>query len=671
MRKLAGLWLILAVFFASIEGLDRLFPPPIERVQLSRVVTDSDGLPLRTFPVEDGRWRLAAHAEEIDPRFIEALLLIEDKRFFEHRGVDLQAVMRAARDNLARGRVVSGASTLSMQTARMLEPRPRTLPSKLIEMVRARQIERRLTKDEILELYLTLTPYGGNLEGLRTASRAYFGKDPRRLTDSEIALLIALPQSPEARRPDLRPDGARAARTAILDQLASRGFIEGSRMAEAARDPLPLRRNPFPRDAWHFTEAVRSPADHRGIARTTIDRPMQMAAQDILQHAARQAGPKVQAAGLVVRLEDRAILASVGSAGRDRPGGWLDLTNRKRSPGSTLKPLIYGLALQEGIADPGTRIADLPSRFGSYEPQNFGRSFNGELTVAEALQHSLNVPAVLLLDLLGTERLTGALRSGGIDAAIPRGLSSEEGLAVALGGLGLTARDLTMLYAAIGDGGMLKPLRDDPSDEASEGIRLMSSEASEEILAILRSAPSLEGRLPADLSRAAPRIAFKTGTSYGYRDAWAAGVSDTHAVVVWIGRADGAARPGATGRKTALPVLFDLFDAVEPVAALAQDESLDRDAPEPLRQLAQDIRPQILFPPDRSTLWPRADGRPFVLAGRGQGTLRWYTEGSEIPRDDAGNVLWQPKGPGFYTLTAADSEGRTATAKVRVTASGS
>ncbi|GGY55128.1 penicillin-binding protein 1C [Parvularcula lutaonensis] len=668
---MAVIWTSLTAAFALLASLDRAFPPPIEGIAVSRVVNDSDGLPLRTFPVEDGRWRLAADSEEIDPRFIDALLLIEDKRFKTHPGVDPVAVLRAAKTNASRGRVVSGASTLTMQTARLLEPRPRTMGSKLVEMVRARQIERRLTKAEILELYLTLAPYGGNLEGLRTATRAYFGKDPKQLTDSEIALLIALPQSPEARRPDLRPQAAAEARLAILRQLAERGFLSEQRMAEAHTDPLPQGRFPFPGDAWHFAERVSARTDGRGHVGTLIERPTQIALERILREAAVREGPAVQAAGLVVRIEDRAILASVGSASRRRPGGWLDLTNRDRSPGSTLKPLIYALAMQEGLVEGGTRITDLPSRFGTYEPQNFGRSFHGELTVAEALQHSLNVPAVLLLDLLGTERLTGALRAGGIDASVPRGVHTGEGLAVALGGLGLTAEDLALLYAALGDGGIVKPLRRDESQPVANGTRLISQEAAAEVLEILRDAPSLEGRMPADLARSAPRIAFKTGTSYGFRDAWAVGVSEEHVVVVWIGRADGAARPGATGRKTALPVLFEAFDAIERPVTLAAEVSVQSRTPETLRSLARSEMPIIIFPPDGSTLWPRADGGPFVLAGRGQGELLWYTDGKPVAADEAGNVLWQPPGPGFYRLAAVDKKGRKASVKVRVTTDGS
>lgn len=670
MKKLIGLWLALTVGFAGIAFLDTAFPPPLDRVELSRVVTDADGLPLRMFPVGEGRWRLAADADRIDPRFIEALLEIEDKRFYQHGGVDLAAIIRAAGQNLARGEVVSGASTLTMQCARMLEPRPRTLPTKLIEMVRARQIERRLSKAEILELYLTLAPYGGNLEGLRTAARAYLGKDTEELTDAEIALLLALPQSPEARRPDLRPDGARQARELILQRLSASGFMTAARAAEARDDPLPKARHVFPSVARHAAERASGTSDHRNIVRTTIDRNTQLTTERLLRNAAERGGSQVQAAAMVVRIEDRAILASVGSADRSRPGGWLDLTDRRRSPGSTLKPLIYGLAMQEGLVAPGTLVADLPTRFGSYEPQNFGRSFAGELTIATALQHSLNVPAVQVLDLLGPERLVGSLRASGVDAAFPVGKDRDTGLAVALGGLGITARDLVMLYAALADGGVAKPLTDRVDGDSAPGVRMMSEEAANDLLTILMDGPSLAGRIPSKLSRTAPKVAFKTGTSYGFRDAWAVGVSGQYAVVVWIGRPDGAARPGVTGRDAALPVLFELFDHLETDTAGGEDRT-PRQASPALAELRQTLNPVILFPPDGATLWPKRSGAPFVFAARGREALRWYVDGRSLPADAVGNVHWRPEGPGFYEVSVIDSAGRKATSSIRVVESAS
>ncbi len=664
---------VLPGLFAALIGvaavLDRLLPPPLEALAVSAVVNDEDGLPLRVFPVEDGRWRLAADLGNVDPRFIEALLTIEDERFFEHGGVDGRALIRALSDNVRRGRIVSGASTITMQTARLLEPRPRNLGSKLIEMLRAVQIEHRLTKRGILELYLTLAPYGGNLEGVRTASRAYFGRDPKELTDGEIALLLALPQSPEARRPDLRPKNAAASRALILDRLAGQGFFPESRAAEAKKSDLPSGRRDFPSDAWHLGDALRESANEDGVVATMIDRRLQLHLQTLVRQKAEDHAEDMQAAAIVVRLSDRAVRAWAGSAGRDRPGGWLDLNRRRRSPGSTLKPFIYGLAMDEGLAAPGTLIADLPFRFGGYEPRNFERGFSGELTVASALQHSLNVPAVLMLDLLGPERLIGLMHQGGVAPAVPQDLKTGSiGLAVALGGLGVTAEDLALLYAGLGDGGRAKPLAFTPADLArAEKLpprRILSQETTSEVAAILRTAPSLSGRMPAALAAEAPSVAFKTGTSYGYRDAWAAGFSGNHAVVVWIGRADGSPSPDMTGREAALPLLFDIFDTL-PAGAETSGAS-DAERPSTLLStLERKAAPEILFPPDGAVIWPPED-RPLVLAGRGGSDLSWFVDGMPIGPDQGGNILWQPQKAGFYEVTLIDREGQRSRAMVRV-----
>lgn len=651
----------------SAAALDRLFPPPLDTVVTSREVVDREGLPLRVFPVEDGRWRLAADLENVDPRFIEALLLIEDKRFFKHSGIDTHAIIRAARDNLLSGRIVSGASTITMQTARMLEPRPRNFGSKAIEAIRALQIERRLSKDEILSLYLTLTPYGGNLEGLRAATLAYLGRDADELTDADIALLLALPQSPEARRPDRHPEHAASARKSILLRLSEQGFLTEERARMASDDPLPEGRKAFPARAWHFSERIGRGGGN--IVQTTIDMRLQVAAEAQLLSASEPMDENVQAAALIIDIESREVLASVGSIGRDRPGGWLDLTGRVRSPGSTLKPFIFGLAMEEGLITPQTRLVDSASLFGSYAPENFSRTFSGELTVAAALQHSLNVPAVQLLDAVGPARFVGALEAADIAAAIPDMGDDEAGLAVALGGLGVTARDLAALYAALGDGGMARPLvhwrPDGQASSDQPGVRIFSEQTADRILRVLEDSPAPRGRVPARLAQEAPNIAFKTGTSYGFRDAWAVGVSDSHVVVVWVGRPDGGPRPGVTGRDAALPIVFDLFDAIAPSIPQSGARMVTRDRAGP-KSFDPETGPEIIFPLDQSTIYQPAQKRPFVLAGRGETDLRWYVNGEALETDREGNTLWTPQGPGFYEVILTDRAGESARASVRV-----
>ena len=665
----------------AVLVLDRLFPPPLERGEhLAQWVTDHEGRPLRAFPTEDGRWRLPAEVDEIDPVFVEALLAVEDKRFRQHWGVDWIAMVRAVASSARAGHVVSGGSTITMQTARLLEPRPRTIGSKLIEMVRAHQIEARLSKDEILELYLTLAPYGGNLEGVRAASWSYFGHGPDRLSDDEIALLIALPQSPEQRRPDRREAGALAGRAEIAGKLERLGFLSSQRAEEARTADLPLSRHAFPNMAWHASAEARSRTDTPGDVRSTLHRPLQAELEAMLATRAGMLDEHVQISAIVVDIPTRAVRAAVGSADRGRPGGWIDLTVQPRSPGSTLKPFIYALAFDDGIAGPGTVISDLPKRFDAYQPENFDRSFRGDVTVAEALQHSLNVPAVLALAEIGPHRFAALLALSGAPPRMPQSADQDAGLALALGGAGMTVRDLALLYSALGDGGVARPLvwveEDIERAAARPGQRLIGEASARSILEILSRAPTPSGRMPGRLTEDAPDLAFKTGTSYGFRDAWAAGVSGDLAIVVWVGRADGAPRPGETGRKAALPLLFEIADRAEhhlPGQGEASRRILTSALPQvraAQRQFDEAGPPEILFPPKDAELWAGTlDGHPardFVMSGRGETPLTWYIDGHPARIDAAGLPVWSPERSGFYTITAVDEIGRASRVQVRV-----
>ena len=674
-------WIILGALggLVGLLALDRALPPPLPSADaVSAAVRDRHGEVLRAFPVEEGRWRLAADLDRIDPDFLDALLAYEDERFHQHWGVDFPALVRASRDSLAAGRIVSGGSTITMQLARLIEPRERTLGAKLIQMARALQLEIRLSKTEILELYLTLAPYGGNLEGVRAASWAYFGREPDDLTIDQIAMLIALPQSPEARRPDRQPERAVRARGRVLERLASVGLASPQAAADAAGDPAPMRR-PFPADAWHAADAIRRAAPDMREPVSTLDRSLQLMLEDSLADELADTDETVQFAAMIIETETRAVRAMAGSASRARPGGWIDLTDRPRSPGSTLKPFIYGMAFDDGLAAPGTRIADLPRRFAGYQPDNFDRSFRGDVTIAEALQHSLNIPAVTTLDGVGARRFNAALGFAGANPLRPRQAGQDDGLAVALGGAGLTLRQIGVLYAALADGGEARPLAWQESaldDFAPVGsFRLLSAESADEIVRVLRRAPHPGGRMPALLARGAPDIAFKTGTSYGFRDAWAAGIVGGYTLVVWTGRADGAPREGVTGRAAALPVLFRLADGVSQLAPRGY-MGVDRQAeppeetPQTLADFRADAAPHILFPPDGAEVWSDRAGRGFILAAQAPGPVRWFADGETVSENALGEPVWIPPGPGFYAVSAVDEAGRTSEVRVRVRGAG-
>jgi penicillin-binding protein 1C len=679
-----------------------LGPAPLgEGLDFSTTVVDRDGRLLRPYTTPEGRWRLPARADGVDPRYLALLIACEDKRFRDHPGVDPLAVLRAAGQLLHNGRIVSGASTLTMQVARLLEPRSgRSLTAKLRQMVRAAEIERQLTKDEVLGLYLNLAPYGGNLEGVRAASLAYFGKEPRRLTLAESALLVALPQSPEARRPDRFATVARQARDRVLDRAVSAGIFDAAEIERAKAEPVPAGRTPMPMLAPHAAEqAVIAQAQDRTtwsspVVRLTLDARWQASLEELARERARALGPNISVAILAVDHASGEVLARVGSADYFDAGraGQVDMTMALRSPGSTLKPFIYGLGFEDGIIHPETLIDDRPVRYGSYAPENFDLTFQGTVAVRKALQMSLNVPAVAVLDRVGAGRFTARLRQAGGALVLPPG--EVPGLAMGLGGVGVRLSDLVMLYAGLARLGTTTPLVERPADALGQGAsqapdaaalsrRLMEPAAAWYVADILRGTPPPEN---------APggRIAFKTGTSYGYRDAWSVGFDGKLTIGVWVGRPDGAPVPGLVGRTAAAPILFDAFarsgrlpaplPAPPHGAVFASNAKL---AP-PLQRFRPagalgnpadangEPPPRILFPPNgaRLELTAGMDGDTDPVALKitgGASPLTVLING--VPLDSAGPArtrFFKPDGPGFARLTVMDARGQVDSVTVRL-----
>lgn len=646
--------------------LNVIFPPPLDAARnVSPVVKDQSGRWVAGFTVEDGRWRIPADLSEIDPRFIERLIAIEDKRFWHHSGVDVPAILRAGRSWSREGRPVSGASTLTMQLVRQLEPRPRNLGSKAIEAIRAVQYEVWLSKADILEAYLTHVSYGGNIEGVHAASKVYFGKPPYQLTDGEIALLIALPQAPEARRPDLRPAAAKTGRDKILDKLADAKHITPLQAIEAKSLAVNVKRQSMPEQAWVTARGLAN----NDIENAALDYDLQAEIEGLTAQFIAPLDAAVNTAVIVVENKTMAVRAHIATADRARPGGWIDMTDRARSPGSTLKPFIYGLAMDDGIISAGSFVRDAPTRFGAYQPENFNRRYHGDVRIYEALRHSLNVPAVATLDHVGGPRLEATLTAAGIDVTRLGGDSEAAGLALALGGAGVTVNDLAVIYAALANGGEARPLKWS-KDGTDETYRLLSDKTAADITQILRQAPTPKGRVPAWLAQNAPPIAYKTGTSYGFRDAWAAGYTDDWTVIVWVGRADGAPRTGQTGRIAAAPFLFDIFARL-PHGGADLAFARDPDAPSGLARAKNPIdqAPQILFPPDgaellAAQLGPEARGFAFT-ARVSNGTPRFYVNEMPVKREQ-GKAIWRPDTPGFYEVSAVDNQGRTSVSKIEV-----
>lgn len=663
----------LGVLLLTVLALDLAFAPPLHRVrEVSPVVLDHNGEWLMAFTTRDGAWRLEARLDEIDPEFQRRLIAIEDERFWFHPGFDPIALTRASISYVRAGRVTQGGSTITMQLARLLEPRPRTIGSKLIEILRAMQIEARMSKREILAAYLTMAPYGGNLQGVRAASRAYFQRDPQWLDDSEMALLIALPQAPEARRPDRHPQAARAARDRVLDMFVRANLITRRRAAEGRESAIPTR-SPFPYSAQHAAYALVRENPGAGVIHSSLDATLQRDLEALVRRNAGSLERDAQISILAVQIDSRAVRARVGGAGRDRAGGYIDMTRAVRSPGSALKPFLYAIAFDENIAAPETLVRDAPRRFGGYLPENFDRRFHGDVTLEDALRHSLNLPAVATLERIGAGRFRSALLRAGAQVRMPRRANAEPGLALALGGVGMTLEDLVQLYAALGDEGDARPLVTGDVAPFAFSRRFVRPETAERVLEILASSPHPAGRVPAQIAQGAPQVAFKTGTSYGFRDAWALGVSNGYAIGVWVGRPDGAPRPGATGRSEALPILFEAFDLIgappppeheqelhEPVApALARFEGGEREGL------------SILFPPSGAevlVLDYGAESRGLSLSARGgRGPLTWYAEGARVPDEEtSGRAIWRPSAPGFYDVTVVDADGQSANVRVRI-----
>src|SRR5829696_4938949 len=648
----------------------------------STVVLDREGRLLRPFATEDGRWRLPIATSGVDPRFLAMLKAYEDARFDRHPGIDPLALMRAAGQFVANGRIVSGGSTLTRQVARLIEPREeRTLSAKLRQLVRAAQLERRLSKDEILTLYLTLAPYGGNLEGTRAATLAYFGREPKRLSFGEAALLVALPQAPETRRPDRFAVEARRARDRVLERALARGLLTAAEARAAKAEEAPTARRPFPILAAHATEAAVAEKPATKIHRLAIDARLQANLETLLRERVERLGPQLSGAILAVDNETGEVVAQVGSAGylaKERAGA-IDMTQAVRSPGSALKPFIYALAFENGVAHPETLVDDRPSRYGAYAPENFDLAYQGTVTARRALQLSLNVPAVELLAEVGPPRFLARLRQAGAEIALPK--EAAPGLAVGLGGLGITLTDLTRLYAGLARGGEAPALvrRLDGAAPVSDR-RVTDPVAAWYVADILKGTPPPENAL-------AGRIAFKTGTSYGFRDAWAVGFDRDTTIGIWVGRPDGAAVPGLVGRLAAAPMLFDAYARLgrEPAPVPMPSHALVASTaalPPPLRHLRKDVPKtvasttsaplKIAYPLDGSRVelgFSRAgEAAPLALkASGGKPPLTWLVNGAPVTAPMLRRQSsWQPDGAGFTRVSVIDAQGATDSVMVRI-----
>ncbi len=683
---------VLALLMLAAHGLKLFEPLPLyAAASSSRLVLDRDGHLLRAFTTPDGRWRLDANSGEVSQTYLSLLLAFEDRRFWKHPGVDPLALGRAILQAVRHGRPISGGSTLTMQVSRLLRGSPtHSIPAKFQQIADALRLEATLSKREILSLYLKLAPYGGNLEGVRAASLAYFGKEPRRLSIAEAALLIAIPQSPETRRLDrggeTNPYSSLVeARNRVIRRAAVAHAISQADAKTAIAQAAPRGRLEFPALAPHLSERLIAAIPDEPAIQTTIDSKLQEASEQITRRNAQSFGEKMSTAALIVSNRTGEVLAHVGSAGYfdDTRLGAIDMTAAIRSPGSALKPFIYGLAFEDGLAHPETVIEDRPVRFDSYAPANFDNVFHGTVTVRTALQQSFNVPAVKVLNEVSPVKLAARFRDAGMPFAVPRNLT------VALGGVGLSLENLAGLYLALARGGSVIPIRyrkdnSGPVWNADDAPILLQPAAAWYVTDILRGAP-----VPASATPGA--IAFKTGTSYGFRDAWAAGFDGEYTIAVWVGRPDASSVPGLAGLRVAAPVLFELFGAIGPhrapfaaAPANAIGAHKTADLPPPLRVFreqkreppgasGQDAPLRIAYPLANSEVeLASAEGQeekmPVALKAEG-GTLplTWLVDGVPLQASPhRREAFLKPLGPGFVQITVVDAEGRSDRTQIRL-----
>ncbi|MFA0082816.1 penicillin-binding protein 1C [Vibrio breoganii] len=537
----------------SWYALNWQFPLPSKNTKgIAMNVLSAEGETLRQFADSNGTFRIPVQVDDVSPTYLDSLLAYEDSRFYSHNGVDIKALLRAAYQRLRYGEIVSGGSTITMQVARVLYPIERSYGGKLVQIFRALQLEQQYSKQEILSLYLTHVPMGGNIEGVEAASQRYFGKSSHTLNISEAALLTVIPQRPSLYRPDRYPEQAKQARNKVLRRLIDEGVVSKQEYELLKDESVVAGRMPIKRKVPLLARELKSHTVGQSAVGTFIVKELQQNVDSIVAQRFTSLSDELSVAVMVVENKSGEVLAYKGSLDMDnaRNFGHVDMTKAVRSPGSTLKPFVYAKALDEGLIHSESLLLDIPMEFGDYKPQNFDKRFQGEVSVSEALQRSKNVSAVYLLSQIGVPEFVDSMQVMSSSLRL-----ADMNLTVVLGGGGSTLRELVMYYTALSrEGVSIKPRLsiDSPIEEA----RIVSAESAWITKTILQDLRAPD-RPRAKYGR---KIAWKTGTSFGYRDAWAIGTSEDYTVGVWMGRPDGSPYVGQTGATMAAPILFDVFD---------------------------------------------------------------------------------------------------------------
>jgi penicillin-binding protein 1C len=553
-----------AVPFLLFLIIDRWSPLPVD-LDYSHIVLDRKGRVLHGFLSRDEKWRMYTELHEISPDIRKAFLAKEDRYFYYHPGINPAAIIRAVWYNVTSGRRTSGASTITMQVARMMEPKQRTYLNKLREMFRALQLEWHLSKDEILQLYLNRVPYGGNIEGIKAASLIYFGRLPDQLSLAQIVTLTIIPNKPNQLTIGRHNDTIRSERDRWIRRLNNERVFDDQRSENALSEPFGYRRLEVPRRAPHFSRRLIRQYPERFTIESSLDSEIQSKVENLVYSASRRMQFRGirQASAIVIDNSTMQVLAYVGSPDffDDTEAGQVDGIRAIRSPGSTLKPLIYALSVDLGLATPKTMVADVPVHIEGYSPENYDSKYNGAVTIEDALAYSLNIPAVKILQQIGVPTLVDKL----IEADFRQVLLDRNklGLSVALGGCGTRLEELALMYAAFANKGMFSKANWLQSDSVAVSKRFISEEAAYMITESLTrlTRPDLPNSASASLR--VPKVAWKTGTSYGRRDAWSIGYNKNYTIAVWAGNFNNDGVPDLSGAEIATPILFDLFNTID------------------------------------------------------------------------------------------------------------
>ncbi|WP_442892802.1 penicillin-binding protein 1C [Emticicia sp. 17c] len=544
--------------------LNLLFPLKVS-VRYSTLVTAADNSLLHAFLSPDDKWRMFVELREISPTLRKAILTKEDKYFYYHFGVNPVAVVRALYNNIVKGRRTSGASTITMQVVRLLYPHERTYLHKLSEMGRAIQLELFYSKDEILQLYLNLVPYGSNIEGIKSASYLYFQKSPDRLSLAEVTTLAIIPNRPTSLQLGVKNALIVQERNKWLERFRKENAFSGQVINDALREPLQVSRHEAPKQVPHLAIRLKKQFPDVPTIRTNIRVSVQAKVSQLVENYVNRlrAMNIHNAAVLVINNENMQVESYVGSASfyDKADGGQVDGIQAIRSPGSALKPVLYATAFDKGIITPKNIINDVPTNFNGFEPENFDKKFNGKVTVEFALANSLNIPAVKVVRDLGKKELIDVLKKANFQTVKKQ--EKDLGLSIVLGGCGVTLEEMTQLYTVFANKGVWRNAQFRKVDEKVDGASVLSEESCFLITQILSQIkrPDLPNNF--DYTYRLPRIAWKTGTSFGKRDAWSIGYNKKYTIGVWVGNFSGEGVPELSGAEIATPLLFQVFNSID------------------------------------------------------------------------------------------------------------